>query len=611
MVYSMLIYTKKVTILIAIVVVCTLGSLPASASALPIRVSPLKSVSLAPSVNCKGMSIRACENASSAEANAAAQARANAAAARSRANAAAARSRANAAAAQARANAAAAQARANAAAEARQAAAARSRANAAAAQARANAAAKPASTVKPPAPVAPVKPSASTVKLPSPVIPVKNLVATNNDPSTKCGTAIYLCTSRPNFAETPGVTTNFSVVDNFASNSSTVCTKSQQNASNTKCSAGAATQNIMKNFDNAATTAATLVKSGTDQVTIVFTGFNTVANSSPSTDNEKNSAMRAAQSASDFCGSTSTVRYANNGQVNGAASTDKCVIYYANQNNPTFATAKTACELAAQKAQKICVLSTPQKVTNNNYNMQGLRVTSATITTKPTSSICCDSTTTPVPGGSTTTGSGGSTTTGPGGTPTPGPGGSTTPGPGGSYTDIPGTAPDYSEYPEAIDPDTDEPWVISLVVNVKVPANYVANGKKTTLTATVTLLCGDSPCGSKSLADSFDETVTMFQKVETGLCSRPTQLNCLYYAPENGKEQAAPATYTMHFYTPSLSSKQITTVVKVDATVTRWIPLEDGDFIEVNVNDYNTIYQVNGLKVPSNEISRPVLGSRG
>ena len=111
MVYNMLIYTKKVTILIAIVVVCTLGSLPASASAVPVHVSPLKSVSLAPSVNCKGMSIRACENASAAEA--AAQREAN----------------------QARANAAAAQARANAAAEARQAAADQARANQAAAQA--------------------------------------------------------------------------------------------------------------------------------------------------------------------------------------------------------------------------------------------------------------------------------------------------------------------------------------------------------------------------------------------------------------------------------------------------------------------------------------------
>ena len=364
----------------------------------------------------------------------------------------------------------------------------------------------------------------------------------------------------------------------------------------------------------------------------MFTGFNTVANFDPSTDNEKNSAMRAAQSASAFCGSTSTVRYANNGQVNvdgqvnGAASTDKCVIYYTNKNNTTaYATALADCELAAQKAQKICVLSTPQKVTNNNYNTQGLRVTSATITTKPTSSICCDSTTTTVPGGSTTTTvSGGSTTTvpccstttvpccstttGPGGTPTSGPGGTPTPGPGGSYTDIPGTAPDYSEYPEAIDPDTDEPWVISLVVNVKVPANYVANGKKTTLTSTVTLLCGDKPCGSQSLVTLDKAPVILSQKSTNGLCNTPKQLNCLYYAPDNGQEGI---TYDMYFYTPSLSSKQITTVVKVDANVTRTIPLEDGDFIEVNVNDYNTIYQVNGLKVPSNEISRSVLGSRG
>ena len=582
MVHSMLIYTKKVTILMAFVAACTLGSLPSAASATSVSIVQTKSVSLAPSVNCKGMNARQCEQASIAAAKATPPTKPPAAVGPVKPPA-------------------------------------------------ATPAVKiPAFTppTQPPAPVAPVKPPAPvvTVKLPSPVIPVKNLVTTNNDPSTKCGTAIYLCTSRANVAETPGVTTNFSVVDNFASNSSTVCTKSQQNASNTKCSAGAATQNIMKNFDNAATTAATLVKSGTDQVTIVFTGFNTVANSGPSTDNEKNSAMRAAQSASDFCGSTSTVRYANNGQVNGAASTDKCVIYYANQNNPTaYATAKTACELAAQNAQKICVLSTPQKVTNNNYNTQGLRVTSATITTKPTSSICCDSTTTTVPGGSTTTvpggstttvpgGSttttvpGGSTTTVPGGTPTPGPGGTPTPGPGGSYTDIPGTAPDYSEYPEAIDPDTDEPWVISLVVNVKVPANYVANGKKTTLTSTVTLLCGDKPCGSQSLVTLDKAPVILSQKSTNGLCNTPKQLNCLYYAPDNGQEGI---TYDMYFYTPSLSSKQITTVVKVDANVTRMIPLEDGDFIEVNVNDYNTIYQVNGLKVPSNEISRSVLGSRG
>ena len=591
MVHSMLIYTKKVTILMAFVAACTLGSLPSAASATSVSIVQTKSVSLAPSVNCKGMNARQCEQASIAAAKATPPTKPPAAVGPVKPPAAT--------------------------------PAVKIPAFTPPTQPPA-----PVAPVKPPAPVAPVKPPAPvvTVKLPSPVIPVKNLVTTNNDPSTKCGTAIYLCTSRANVAETPGVTTNFSVVDNFASNSSTVCTKSQQNASNTKCSAGAATQNIMKNFDNAATTAATLVKSGTDQVTIVFTGFNTVANSGPSTDNEKNSAMRAAQSASDFCGSTSTVRYANNGQVNGAASTDKCVIYYANQNNPTaYATAKTACELAAQNAQKICVLSTPQKVTNNNYNTQGLRVTSATITTKPTSSICCDSTTTTVPGGSTTTvpggstttvpgGSttttvpGGSTTTVPGGTPTPGPGGTPTPGPGGSYTDIPGTAPDYSEYPEAIDPDTDEPWVISLVVNVKVPANYVANGKKTTLTSTVTLLCGDKPCGSQSLVTLDKAPVILSQKSTNGLCNTPKQLNCLYYAPDNGQEGI---TYDMYFYTPSLSSKQITTVVKVDANVTRMIPLEDGDFIEVNVNDYNTIYQVNGLKVPSNEISRSVLGSRG
>ena len=571
----MLIYTKKVTILMAFVAACTLGSLPSAASATSVSIVQTKSVSLAPSVNCKGMNARQCEQASIAAAKATPPTKPPAAVGPVKPPAAT--------------------------------PAVKIPAFTPPTQPPA-----PVAPVKPPAPVAPVKPPAPvvTVKLPSPVIPVKNLVTTNNDPSTKCGTAIYLCTSRANVAETPGVTTNFSVVDNFASNSSTVCTKSQQNASNTKCSAGAATQNIMKNFDNAATTAATLVKSGTDQVTIVFTGFNTVANSGPSTDNEKNSAMRAAQSASDFCGSTSTVRYANNGQVNGAASTDKCVIYYANQNNPTaYATAKTACELAAQNAQKICVLSTPQKVTNNNYNTQGLRVTSATITTKPTSSICCDSTTTTVPGGSTTTTvPGGSTTTVPGGTPTPGPGGTPTPGPGGSYTDIPGTAPDYSEYPEAIDPDTDEPWVISLVVNVKVPANYVANGKKTTLTSTVTLLCGDKPCGSQSLVTLDKAPVILSQKSTNGLCNTPKQLNCLYYAPDNGQEGI---TYDMYFYTPSLSSKQITTVVKVDANVTRMIPLEDGDFIEVNVNDYNTIYQVNGLKVPSNEISRSVLGSRG
>ena len=573
MVHSMLIYTKKVTILMAFVAACTLGSLPSAASATSVSIVQTKSVSLAPSVNCKGMNARQCEQASIAAAKATPPTKPPAPVAPVKPPAATPAVKIPA----------------------------------------------PVVTVKPPAPVVTVKPPAPvvTVKLPSPVIPVKNLVTTNNDPSTKCGTAIYLCTSRANVAETPGVTTNFSVVDNFASNSSTVCTKSQQNASNTNCSAGAAAQNIMKNFDNAATTAATLVKSGTDQVTIVFTGFNTVANFDPSTDNEKNSAMRAAQSASAFCGSTSTVRYAINGQVNGAASTDKCVIYYANQNNTTaYATALADCELAAQKAQKICVLSTPQKVTNNNYNTQGLRVTSATITTKPKSSICCDFTTTTVPGGSTTTVPGGSTTTvpggtptpGPGGTPTPGPGGSTTPGPGGSYTDIPGTAPDYSEYPEAIDPDTDEPWVISLVVNVKVPANYVANGKKTTLTSTVTLLCGDKPCGSQSLVTLDKAPVILSQKSTNGLCNTPKQLNCLYYAPDNGQEGI---TYDMYFYTPSLSSKQITTVVKVDANVTRTIPLEDGDFIEVNVNDYNTIYQVNGLKVPSNEISRSVLGSRG
>ena len=139
MVYSMLIYTKKVTILIAIVVVCTLDSLPASASAVPVHVSPLKSVSLAPSVNCKGMSIRACENAS------ATQARANAAAALARANAAAEarqasadQARANQAATQAAAQREANQAAANQAriaqaqAEARQAAADQARANAAA-----------------------------------------------------------------------------------------------------------------------------------------------------------------------------------------------------------------------------------------------------------------------------------------------------------------------------------------------------------------------------------------------------------------------------------------------------------------------------------------------
>ena len=135
----MLIYTKKVTILIAIVVVCTLDSLPASASAVPVHVSPLKSVSLAPSVNCKGMSIRACENAS------ATQARANAAAALARANAAAEarqasadQARANQAATQAAAQREANQAAANQAriaqaqAEARQAAADQARANAAA-----------------------------------------------------------------------------------------------------------------------------------------------------------------------------------------------------------------------------------------------------------------------------------------------------------------------------------------------------------------------------------------------------------------------------------------------------------------------------------------------
>ena len=173
-----------------------------------------------------------------------------------------------------------------------------------------------------------------------------------------------------------------------------------------------------------------------------------------------------------------------------------------------------------------------------------------------------------------------------------------------------GSAPDFSEYPEAIDPDTGEPWVVSLLVDVKVPANYIANGKKTALTATVTLLCGGSPCRSNSLIDSKYETVTMSQKVETGLCSRPTQLNCLYYAPENGKKQVSPATYTMYFYTPSPSARQITTTLSVDAVITRIIPRKDGSAVTVSIDNYRIVYRANGVDA-SSEISRPVLGSRG
>ena len=579
----MLIYTKKVTILLAIVVACTLGSLPSAASAAPIRVSPLKSVSLAPSVNCKGMNARQCEQASIAAAKPAPAVK------------------------------------------------------------------PPAPAVKPPAAVGPVKPPAAvgpvkppavapavitpaftppvkppaaptrptpaapivTVKLPTVTIPVKNPVTTNNDPSTKCGqTTIYKCVAGlPNSDDIGAITSNFRVVDNFAPNSSTVCTNTQQKASNPNCSAGAAAQNNMRNFDNAAATAATLAKSGTDQVTIVFTGYNTIANSSAATNNEKNSAMRAAQSASDFCGATSTIRYAGNGQVNQTAETANCVIVHANINNPGYAAALSECESRAKAAQKVCALTTPQPVTNNNYNTNGLRVTAATITTKPLTPVT--TTTVPVCTEQCTT----TTTTGPGGS-NNNPGGSNN-NLGGSNNNSgdpsngsAGSAPDFSEYPEAIDPATGEPWEVSLLVDVKVPANYVANGKKTALTATVTLLCGGSPCGSNSLIDSKYETVTMSQKVETGLCARPTQLNCLYYAPENGKKQASPATYTMYFYTPSPSARQITTTLSVDAVISRIIPLEDGSDITVSVDNYRIVYRANGVGA-SSEISRPVLGSRG
>ena len=650
MVHSMLVYIRKVTVLIAIIVAYIIGASPGAASAALIRVEQTKSVSLAPSVNCRNMSAAACERASAAAAKPAP-------------------------------------------------------APSPVVTIKPAPPAQPAPviTVKTPVAVGPVKTpfAVSPVIIPVFILPVKVPVPTNSvpsgpsvncrnmsaaacersnggattvttvkppvntttntttntatnntvtnsnsadDPSTMCGlVTIYQCQTVVQAQIPDTISRDFRIIDNFAPNESTVC-KPKRLEKGDPCWAGETVQIKMDSFDKkAGPDAVKEAQSGKSQVTIVFTGYNTIANASTATDNEKNSAMRAAQSASDFCGSTATIKYTQNGQVNKTAVTDKCVIVHANINKPGYAAALSECESQAKAAQKVCALTTPQSVINNNYNTNGLRVTSATIITKPiqrpipytttttTTTVPCNApcttttttTTVPVCNAPCTT----TTTAAPNGNPG---GSNNNPGdylcastycsnnnPGGSNNNPydpsngnAGSTPDYSDYPEAIDPDTGEPWVVSLLVDVKVPANYVANGKKTALTATVTLLCGGSPCGSNSLIDSEDVKVTMSQKFGTGLCTRPTQLNCLYYAPENSKKQPSPATYTMYFYTPSPSARQITTTLSVDATITRIIPLEDGSTATATVDDYRRVYRANGVGT-SSEISRPVLGSRG
>ncbi len=717
--YSMKVYTQKscfvlvaISMLYAVFPVSrvdakTAGSatanmvqVPFPKSVNPVKVSQYSAAYAAvPSVNCRGMSIRACEAAQAQEraqaaAAQAAQARATQAAAEQRQAAAAqAQERAQAAAAQA-AQARAAQAAAAQAAQARaaQAAAEQRQAAAAQAQAQAQAAAAQAAAEQRQTPV--VRPVTTTVPV---------ATNTNTNPDTNCNKT-HKNPTMENLCKTSYNTDNYSkenlmnlgIVHNFPSNSAKICTARQtEDSADKDCLTNAATR------DQIAISAATLNSAindskDTGKTTVVyFEGFNTAA-ASGATNNKENATTRAISSAAQACNNSNPPAYtALNKDRVIERTTDKCAMFYISADVTPDQQKKieAKCIAAAIATNVACAIARPrQDTTDNNFNKAGFRATTASVKTiydplidvcsratrtliqiersnysdalhyRPTNGACdtsppppppidvcsratrtliqiersnysdalhympvddrCDTSPPPLdnnPGGNSDTPGGrndgpGGRNDGPGGR-NDGPGGPND-GPGG-----PNDTPDYSDWPDyTLDPETGEPWVVEVRVDTIAPTYYVANGKKTSLSHTVQVLCGVNKeiCTEDTHGIVYTSPKITATQSSTALnfvaCASPKETKCAYYAPKNEQvvilNNGNTTGFDIYFYTPLPVTTSALTTLAVDITVNRIIEFDDGSSELVNVDDVERRFYING-NPSSNTVSRKVLGSRG
>ena len=203
---------------------------------------------------------------------------------------------------------------------------------------------------------------------------------------------------------------------------------------------------------------------------------------------------------------------------------------------------------------------------------------------------------------------------------TPGaPGGQNgTPGAPGGQNDT----PDYSDWPDyTLDPETREPWVVEVRVDTIAPTYYVANGKKTSLSHTVQVLCGVN----KEICTEDEHGIVYTSPKITATqsstdpkfvaCASPKETKCAYYAPKNEKvvilDNGNTTWFDIYFYTPLPATASALTTLAVDITVNRIIEFGD-EFVPVivNVDDVEGRFYINGNPF-SNIVYRKVLGSRG
>jgi len=177
----------------------------------------------------------------------------------------------------------------------------------------------------------------------------------------------------------------------------------------------------------------------------------------------------------------------------------------------------------------------------------------------------------------------------------------------------------YYEWPEyAIDPATGRPYTVTVRVSLIVPENYVANGKKTTLSYKVDVLCGSAAnrvsCQSAEVKVSGITLILNQGSTHSSMkpCSSMDDSACGYYAPQHAKPLTGQTgTFDLYFYTPIHANHSARTTIAISSiTIERELNFFDGSTVIVAVDNYSTEYTVNG-KSSSPVIDRKILGSFG
>ena len=177
----------------------------------------------------------------------------------------------------------------------------------------------------------------------------------------------------------------------------------------------------------------------------------------------------------------------------------------------------------------------------------------------------------------------------------------------------------YYEWPEyAIDPSTGRPYTVTVRVSVTVPENYVANGKKTTLSYKVDVLCGSATnrVSCESAGVKVSGITLIMNQGSTNPSMRPcaslVASACGYYAPQDEKPLTGQTgTFDLYFYTPMHASGYARTTIALSSiTIERELNFPDASPVIVAVDNYAAEYTVNG-KSSSPVIDRKILGSFG